>query len=116
MGFKVTINVLCRGNRDKMQGLLNLDAIVVIDKTHLSKVRLVFARKSEALANDIITSFGNVLVRAGESKMINLAKEKDLNATERGGINCTINNRTIVCCAFEVELRREEDRVDMTLP
>ena len=87
--------------------MFNLDAIVVVDETHVSKGKLVFARESEALANDIINSFGNVLVRAGKSKIINLAKEKDLHATEP---------RTVVRCAFEVELRREEDRVDMTLP
>ena len=91
--------------------MFNLDAIIVVDKTHVSKGRLVIARESELLANDIIDSFGDLLVRAGESKIINLAKEKDLNTTERGGIN-----GTIVRCAFEVELRREEDRVDVTFP
>ena len=91
--------------------MFNLDAIVVVDETHVSKGKLVFARKCEAFANDIIDSLGYVLVRAGKSKIINLVKEKDLNATERGGID-----GTIVRCTFEVELRREEDRVDMTLP
>ena len=84
--------------------MFNLDTIVVIDETHVRKGRLVFARESEVLANDIIDSFGNVLVRAGESKIINLAKEKDLDTTKRGGVN-----GAIMCGTLEIESRREED-------
>ena len=83
-----------------MGGLPNLDAIV---ETHVGKGGLVFARKCEAFANDIIDSLGYVLVRAGKSKIINLAKEKDLIATERGGIN-----GMIVFGTLEFDFGRED--------
>ena len=84
--------------------MFNLDAVVVVDEAHVCKGRLVFARKSETLANNIIDSFGDLLVRAGESKIINLAKEKDLDTTKRGGVN-----GAIMCGTLEIESRREED-------
>ena len=62
-------------------------------------------------ANDIIDSLGNVFVRAGKSKVINLAEEENFDSTKRSGVNCTI-----MCGALEVELGREEDRIDMTFP
>ena len=60
--------------------------------------------ESEALSNDIIDSFGNVFIRAGKSKVIYLVKEENFDSTKRSGVN-----GTIMCGAFEVELRREED-------
>ena len=91
--------------------MLNLNAIVVIKESHLSKGRLVFPRESEAPANDIIDSFGNVFIRTGESKIMDLAKEENFDPTEYGGVN-----GTIMCGALEVKLRREEDQTDMTFP
>ena len=91
--------------------MLNLDAIVVVDKTHVGKRRFVFPREHEALANDIIDSFGNVLIRASKREVVDLAEEENFDATERSGVN-----RTIVCGAFKVEFRREENQIDVALP
>ena len=85
--------------------------VVVIDKTHVGKGRFVFARESEALANDIIDSLDEDIVKAGESKIIGLAKEENFDSTERGGVN-----GTIVSGAFKVELRGKEDRIDTIFP
>ena len=109
MGFKHRIDILSRRNGDKVRELLNLDPVVVVDETHVGKGSSVFSRESEAFANDIIGSFGNVFIRAGESKIIDLAKEEDFDPTERGGVNGMIMRG-----AFKVELRREEDPIDMT--
>ena len=81
-----------------------MDSVVVVDKAHVSKGRIVFARKSETLADYVIGGFSDVLVGASKSKVVDLAKEKDFDSAERGGVN-----RAIVCCAFEVEVRGEED-------
>ena len=73
MRFKDTINVFCCGDGDKSGRLFDLDAVIVVDEAHVSKRRFVFTWESKTLADDIIDSFGNVLVRASKGKVINLA-------------------------------------------
>ena len=97
MGFKDAIDVFGGRNRDKSGGLFNLDAIVVVNESHVSKGRLVFAGKSKTLSDDIVDSLGNVFVRASKSEVINLTKEEDFHTTERSRVNSTV-----VCGAFEV--------------
>ena len=84
MGFKDTIDIFGGGNRDKSGGLFNVDSIVVVNKSHVSKGWLVLARESETFANNLIDGFGNILIRAGKSKVIDLAKQEDFGAAERG--------------------------------
>ena len=50
--------------------------------------------------NNIIDSFGNVLVSTNKSKAIDLMEEKNFDTAERGGVNCTV-----MSCAFKVEVR-----------
>ena len=84
--------------------MFNLDSIIVVYETHIGKGWFVFAGKSKTLPDDIVDSLGNVFVRAGKSKIIDLAKEEDFDPTERSGVN-----RTIMRGALEVELWGEED-------
>ena len=51
MGFKHVINEFSCRNGDRVRGLLDLNPIVVVDKTHVGKGRFVFAKESEACAN-----------------------------------------------------------------
>ena len=88
-----------------------MDSVIVVNEAHVSKGRLDFTRKSETLANDVIDGFSDVFVRASKGKVVDLAKEKDFDATERGGVN-----RAIVRSAFEVKVRGEENRIDVAFP
>ena len=75
MSFEHAIDIFASRNGDEVRGLLNLDTIVIIDETHVGKIRFVLSREHEVLANDIIDSFGSSFIRAGKSKIVNLAEE-----------------------------------------
>ena len=92
-------------NGNKVRGLLNLTAIVIVNKAHVivnkahvGKQGLVFTRNHKAFTNDIIDSVGNVLIGTGKSKVINLAEEKHFDPTKSGRVNCMV-----LAGAFEVE-------------
>ena len=94
LSFKHTINVFTSQDGDKVGGLLDLDAVVVIYKPHVGKRRLVFSRQHEGLSNNVIDGLSNVFVRACEGKVVNLAKKQNFDNTKRSRVDWSIRWKT----------------------
>ena len=64
MSLEHTIDVFGSQNGDKIRGLLDLNTVLVVDKTRVGKRMLILTREHEVFANNIVDGFGNVLIRA----------------------------------------------------
>ena len=88
-----------------------MHAVIIIDEAHVSKGRFVLTREHEAFANDVVDHFGDILIRTGESEIVNLAKEENFDTAERSGVYCTI-----MCGTSEIEFRGKQNGIDMAFP
>ena len=82
MSLEDLVNKFTSSNGDKIEGLFYLNAIIMIDKAHVSKWRLVFAREYETPTNDFIDGDSSVFAATSKSKGIYLAEEKNVDTTK----------------------------------
>ena len=91
--------------------MLNVNTIVVINKSKILEGGFVFGRMLKLSADDSINFFGNSFVIAGESEIIDLAQKENL-VTFVGGLV----DGFIMCGGFEVEFIGSKDGVDVGFP
>ncbi len=91
--------------------LVNIKAIVILEKTEVMKGRLGFARKLDVSTNAGVDLLSERFGRTGQSKVIDLAEEEDLVTIVGSRID-----GLVMGSGLEVEVRMTENAVDVILP
>ena len=91
--------------------MMNIKAIVVIQKAKVLERGGIFGRKLKALANATIKVLGNGFSSTSKGEIINLSEKEDGVARPSASID-----GTVVSGGSQLKLRREENLVDMFFP
>ena len=94
------VNVLGSSDRDRIRGLFILHAIVIINRSHVSKWGFLFTNQHKMFANDIVDSFGSIFTGTRKDKIVHLM-EKKFDRTKRSRVN-----HVVMGGAFDIEVEQ----------
>ena len=92
MGFEDAFNVSSTVYFDVVAGLVDFDAIEVMDESEILERRFGFRWELKFLSNDIVNFLGNVLVGTGKGEIVDLSEEIYCCAFKDGFVDAVISS------------------------